>query len=977
MSVLKCKMCGGDLEVIQGMSVCECIYCGSKQTLPKMGSERKNNLYDRASHFRRNNEYDKAMAIYEQILYEESDDAETYWSILLCRYGIEYVEDPTTHRRIPTVNRAQMTSVFLDEDYKSAIKYADEEQRKVYEAEAEEIDRIQKGILAISSKEEPFDVFICYKESDANGRRTEDSVLANDLYHQLTQEGFRVFFARITLEDKLGSAYEPYIFAALNSAKVMIVLGTKPEYFNAVWVKNEWSRYLSMIKGGARKILIPAYKNMDPYDLPDEFSHLQAQDMSKLGFMQDLIRGIKKLTGTAEENNYRGSQSAPQSAQGSNTEAFLKRGFMALEDTDFSHADGFFEQVLNQDPENAMAYVGKLMADKQVQNREDLSKGTEELTGYTYFQRALQFADNELKKELEKYNSTIIDRNETNRKDAIYDKVVQKMEESEHQINPVETVKKMEEALNNIQAIEGWKDVDQKEQEIRNRLINAQKIADNWEKEQKKRKGKMKLIMAIAVATGLIVIIIYTINAQIKIDREHNYETALSYMNEGEYEKAIELFEKLKGYEDSEVYLMDCQNELNYRQAIAYMDAEEYEKAIELFKDLNDYEDSEVYLTNCQNEANYRLAETYMEGEEYEKAIELFTELQDYQNSKNNLEICRYNQALAYIESENYEQALELLRNVSDYKNSAELLSKCLFEANYKEALDYIENKEFSKAESKITILYNMETYKEAEKMRELQEKIALGYLEAGDYYHALENIGFWAKSEDYAERYEPERDLLKNAQIGDSVIYGYDHLHYKIDDRLNGILKWKIIDICDNKALLLAEFRIGIESFDGYYDDGDIVGDYVKNRNEWEESCFRMYLNNDFLDGCFTSEEKNTILQTTVNNTGIPENELNGIDIPSYEEYIEYTGNDTQDKVFLLSFQEVLDYSVYDDFESDGILTRTNAVWNHWDSSISEGEQLSDIIYLNISRFGETSFEDYRYGCNNNIRPAMWVSLD
>ena len=43
--------------------------------------------------------------------------------------------------------------------------------------------------------------------------------LANDLYHQLTQEGFKVFFSRITLEDKLGTAYEPYIFAALNSVK--------------------------------------------------------------------------------------------------------------------------------------------------------------------------------------------------------------------------------------------------------------------------------------------------------------------------------------------------------------------------------------------------------------------------------------------------------------------------------------------------------------------------------------------------------------------------------------------------------------------------------------------------------------------------------------------------------------------------------------------------------------------------------------
>ena len=49
-------------------------------------------------------------------------------------------------------------------------------------------------------------------------------------------------------------------------------------------------------------MLIPAYKDMDPYDLPDEFSHLQAQDMSKLGFMQDLIRGVKKIV---ENNTYK------------------------------------------------------------------------------------------------------------------------------------------------------------------------------------------------------------------------------------------------------------------------------------------------------------------------------------------------------------------------------------------------------------------------------------------------------------------------------------------------------------------------------------------------------------------------------------------------------------------------------------------------------------------------------------------------
>ena len=80
----------------------------------------------------------------------------------------------------------------------------------------------------------------------------------------MTKEGFKVFFSRITLEDKLGTAYEPYIFAALNSAKVMVVLGTKPEHFNAVWVKNEWNRYLALIKAGAEKTLIPAYQDMDP-----------------------------------------------------------------------------------------------------------------------------------------------------------------------------------------------------------------------------------------------------------------------------------------------------------------------------------------------------------------------------------------------------------------------------------------------------------------------------------------------------------------------------------------------------------------------------------------------------------------------------------------------------------------------------------------------------------------------------------------
>ena len=394
MAVFKCKMCGGALDIDNNKTVATCIYCGTQQTLPKLDDERRVNLYGRANHFRRNNDFDKAMSIYEQILNEDNTDAESYWSLVLCRYGIEYVEDPASRKRIPTVNRAQFTSIFDDNNYKSALQYADGYQRSIYEAEAKAINEIQKGILEISQKEEPFDVFICYKENDHNGRRTPDSVLAQELYFQLKQEGFKVFFSRITLEDKLGTAYEPYIFAALNSAKVMVVLGTKPEHFNAVWVKNEWSRYLSLIKNGAKKVLIPAYKDMDPYDLPDEFSHLQAQDMSKLGFMQDLIRGIKKIIISNSKNQ---QQKAHISSNNIDIVALIKRGLLYLEDEEWKKAEDNAEKVLNVDPENAYSYTIKLLAELKVSKLDNLNATDIIFDTFPNYQKAVRFANKELK----------------------------------------------------------------------------------------------------------------------------------------------------------------------------------------------------------------------------------------------------------------------------------------------------------------------------------------------------------------------------------------------------------------------------------------------------------------------------------------------------------------------------------------------------------------------------------------------------
>lgn len=367
MTVIKCKMCGGDLQIIEGETVAECEYCGTKQTVPKVDDEKKLTLFSRANRLRLACEFDKAASVYESIVADFPEEAEAYWGLVLCRYGIEYVDDPATGRKVPTCHRSSFDSILEDSDFEQACENADPIARRVYRDEAKTIEDIRKGIVEVSGKEPPYDIFICYKETNENGERTIDSVIAQDVYDALTEKGYRVFFSRITLEDKLGTEYEPYIFAALNSAKVMLAFGTDYEYFSAVWVKNEWSRFLKLMEKDKSKHLIPCFKGIDAYDMPKEFAHLQAQDMGKVGAMQDLLRGIEKLMPKEQPAAAVQERVIVTGGADSKINSLLDRGNMALEDQDWASASKFFEEVLNNDSKNAQAYVGKALAAMQVQ----------------------------------------------------------------------------------------------------------------------------------------------------------------------------------------------------------------------------------------------------------------------------------------------------------------------------------------------------------------------------------------------------------------------------------------------------------------------------------------------------------------------------------------------------------------------------------------------------------------------------------
>lgn len=358
MAVLKCTVCGGELDVNADLSVGVCKFCDSVITIPKE-LDRKGNLYNRAIFLRQNNEFDKALATYEDILKEDNSDAEAHWGLVLSKFGIEYVLDPKTQERIPTCHRTQTQSILSNPDYLAAIEHSDIEAQRVIENEAKRINKIQTKILEISQKEEPYDIFICYKETDELGNRTEDSTLAQDLYYELKKKGYRIFFARKSLESKLGAEYEPIIFAALNSAKVMIVLGTKAEHFNAVWVRNEWSRFIHMSKD-AHKTIIPAYRGMSPYELPTELSALQSQDMSKIGFMQDLTDGIERCM-RGEVSKKSAKKEVAQSYGTAPLERLLQNSATYLKLSNYSSAEEVYTTVTKEYPEDHRGWWGLIV----------------------------------------------------------------------------------------------------------------------------------------------------------------------------------------------------------------------------------------------------------------------------------------------------------------------------------------------------------------------------------------------------------------------------------------------------------------------------------------------------------------------------------------------------------------------------------------------------------------------------------------
>lgn len=981
--IIKCKMCGGDIEFTPGATYGTCEYCGSTSTIPQANDEQKLNRYNRANHYRRQCEFDKAVSAYEKILEQDDQDAEAHWGAVLSRFGIEYVEDPTTKQRIPTCHRVQIASILADADYLAAVAHApDAESRRLYEAQATQIAEIQKGILAISANETPYDVFICYKETDAKGQRTRDSQWAQDVYYGLTDAGYKVFFSRITLEDKLGQQYEPYIFAALNSARVMVVIGSKPEYFNAVWVKNEWSRYLALMAGDRKRLLIPCYRDMDPYDLPEELSTLQSQDMSKIGFMQDLLRGVKKVLvadSTSEVpqviQQVQVTQTSADATPG--VTSLIERAYLFMEDNDYNSAEEYLNRVLDIAPKHAPAYAAKVCATLHLKKESELAETAYLYEDNTDWQKVLRFADATQKAVYEGYIAKVRDRVKQQIRQYAIDCAV------EMAVNPQANQNELTNSLNKYQHNSTHsRNPGFRGQRRKNACLNedaflkAVQTNDPGEVSETNLKTAADMFKQIQDAEALQRSKQCLVLAEQARQRDIYQHATASYRVNSTSAIALDniadFYESIPTYRDAQQLAEKCKAQAEsirknlYEAATKAMSeagnqSEKWHAVHQQLSndELHDYRDVATLRERAkQREDECQAAEREVAQRKAEEEREIARRKAE-ENARKRKRICiistsaaalvlaivyvvtqiiipngHYNTAVQLRANGQYAEAVAAFASLENYRDAKAQIT----ETNYQHAQQLIADHDYDNA---ATILISIKGYKDVDNMLENDENL----------------VAAAARDAKFA--------------VGNYVEFGtYPQTATGTDETP---IEWLVLARDGNHALLISRYGLDAKPYNTTYES-----------TTWEKCTLRTWLNKDFLNRAFSANEQSAILLTNVDNSSKQ----------CYSSWSTSGGNNTQDKIFLLSYAEANQYLNVTYSDSNNQKSRVaptayakkNGAYTSSSNTTQDGEASGwwwlrspgsrQNYAASVYSVGSLDFRRVS-SAHASVRPALWVNLE
>ena len=207
---------------------------------------------------------------------------EYLWAALLAEYGIKYCK--TEHGEGGeqyTANfwKREMIEKLLVEnaEFKTVCDVAasgDIADLRYYQKEARKIDRGLQQICRISAEEE-YDIFISFKDLDANGEHTPERKLCDGLYQELVEMGYRVFYSPRAMYGKVVTDFEGYIYKALRKSMLMVLVASSSENAESPWVKSEWQRFLRWNAEEDYRLITCRIGNMQPEEFPEELKQIQ------------------------------------------------------------------------------------------------------------------------------------------------------------------------------------------------------------------------------------------------------------------------------------------------------------------------------------------------------------------------------------------------------------------------------------------------------------------------------------------------------------------------------------------------------------------------------------------------------------------------------------------------------------------------------------------------------------------------------
>ncbi len=389
----RCPICGSPHFIKIDSNEYQCENCGFLKVHNEELSEEKILVINAYSILRQGN-YVDAEEAFDDILNKNKNNYEALWGKICSHHGIVFVED--NNKIYPTFHDIVDINFLEEEGFKRFLSICPEKLKEVYINLAKRIEDLRDKYYKQVIKEKPYDIFISFKASDETGSNTKDYIEATNLHSFLVGKGYKVFFSPVSLKEKTASEYEPYIYHALRTAKVMIVYGQKEEYFEAKWLKNEWGRFIRMIDEGIKEdgSLIVCYENMNPNNLPNRLKKLQCLNLSdKTSYitldkvLNKLInekkkhiieevkierKEIKKVTNVKVNSIEFHEFNASAIKQSEDEVAFIGIADDYLKDKDYIGAKEKYEKVLTINPSSPRALMGIILCKYKCLTKEEL-----------------------------------------------------------------------------------------------------------------------------------------------------------------------------------------------------------------------------------------------------------------------------------------------------------------------------------------------------------------------------------------------------------------------------------------------------------------------------------------------------------------------------------------------------------------------------------------------------------------------------